>query len=589
MQWFYSMSNTRDNVIYTQKNTDVGISLVSVLVGVAILLLVFVTLFASFQAMLTFAERNKLRANALTLANEHIEIIRALPYDSVGTIAGLPSGSIPQNETITFDGRQYHKRTFIKYIDDDADGTGAADTLTADYKQVKVELSYVYKGATSSFSMVTSVAPKSQESLVGAGVLRINVTDAVNDPLGLVEVHVVNNTIATSVDITTFTNASGTVSFPGAWTGNGYEVYVSKPGYSSTQTYTATTSNPNPSPSPYNVAENATTEVFFKIGLLSTINVFTRTWPERSYLTDTFSDMSKLATTSNTQVTGGVLTLSGSPGTYSASGYAQSITLTPASLGEWLLFSFDDTEPTNTSRSYQIEYDTGGGSYALIPDVDLPQNSTGFTTSPVDLQGLSTSTYRSLRIRTNLATTDINLTPEIATYTLSYHKADVPIPNVDFSLRGSKTIGTDSGGNPIYKYDANHQTNVHGIWQSGNMEFDTYELGVSGYVIAEACPTLPLVLEADTDFEQMLTLATAGTNNLTVHVNGPTGTVQGATVRVVAGAVDTTRSSGPCGVAYFPSLSADTYDIFIEAPHLQHATTSVAVSGDTETTATLTP
>lgn len=575
--------------IHGSKNSSTGVSLVSILIGIALLLLVFITLFTSFQAMLSFAERNKLRANALTLANEHIETIRALPYDSIGTVSGLPSGSIPQNDTLVFDGKQYQRRTFIKYIDDDADGLGAADTLAADYKQIKVELSYLYKGATSSFSMVTNIAPKSQESLVGAGVLRINVTDALNNPLSLSKVHVLNNTVATSVDITTFTNASGTVSFPGAWAGNGYEVDVSKPGYSSAQTYTSTTSNPNPSPSPYNVGENATTEVFFKIGLLSTIDVLTRAWPVRKYLEDTFADTANLATTSDTQVIGNTLTLSGAPGTYSNSGFAQSITLTPVSLGQWLLLSFTDTVPTNTSLSYQIEYDTGGGSYALIPDADLPQNSTGFTTSPIDLKGLSTSTYSSLRVRTNLATTDVNSTPEVSSYTLSYAEADVPVPNVNFSLRGSKTIGTDSGGNPIYKYDATHQTNGSGIWQSGNMEFDTYELTVTGYNVVEACPTLPLVLEADTTFEQVLTLEAAGANNLTVHVDSPSGAVEGATVRVTAGATDNTRSSGPCGVTYFSSLPANTYAVSVEAPGLQKATTSIAVSGDTETTVTLSP
>jgi hypothetical protein len=567
--------------------TQSGISLVGTLVGVAVLLLVFLTLFSSFHAMLTFAERNRLRANALMLANEHIETIRALPYDSVGTVAGLPPGAIPQNETITFDGKSYNRRTFIQYVDDDADGLGVADTLTADYKRVKVELSYSYQSATSSFAMVTTIAPPSQESLTGAGILRINVTDAVNNPVPTADVHVFNNTIATTVDITTFTNASGTVSLPGAWEGNGYEVYVGKTGYSSAQTYTSTTSNPNPSPSPYNVAENSTTEVFFKIDLFSTIDVRTRAWPVRDTFYDDFVDTSGLATTTNTQVSSGALILAGAPGSYSLSGSARSLTVTPP-IGEWLLLSFENTTPPNTSVSYQIEYDTGGGIFALIPDVDLPQNSIGFTTSPIGLHDLDTTTYDSLRVVSNLSTTDPNVTPEITEYTLSYHEANVPIPNVTFSLRSGKTIGTDSLGDPIYKYDNTHQTNGSGVWQSGDMEFDTYELTVSGYNVAEACPSLPLVLEPDVAFEEILTLEAGGANNLRVTVNGPAGTVGGAAVRVVGGATDITRASSPCGIAFFPSLTADTYDIFVEAAGLESASSSVSVSGDTSTALTLT-
>lgn len=561
-----------------------GISLVSVLIGIAIMMTVFITLFSSFNALLKFAERNRLRANAIMLANEHIETIRALPFDSVGTIGGLPPGDIPQNETVVFDGRSYNRRTFIQYIDDPADGTGASDTLTADYKRVKVEMSYDYAGVTQSFSIVTTVAPKSQESLVGAGVLRINVTNAINNPVWLATVHIVNNLVATSVDITTFTNASGTVSFPGAWSGGGYEVYVSKSGYSGAQTYKASSTNPNPSPSPFNVPENGTMEVFFKIDLFSTLNIKTRKWPVRKGLHDDFNDYSQISTTTNMQITSGDLELAGSVGSYAPSGNSRSVAVTPTSIGSWLLFSFEDDTPTNTSVFYQIEYDTGGGVFTLVPDADLPNNSTGFTQSPVGLYGLSTTTYTSLRIKTNMSTTDTSQTPTVHKYTLSYEEPSLPEPNVNFDIHGSKTIGTG-----VYKYAGSYQTSASGSWNKNNMEWDTYTINITGYDIAEACPSLPVVLEPDTNFMQTLTLSSASSDNLKVQVLNSFGNpVHHAEVRVTGAGTDTTLGTGPCGTAYYSSLSPATYDISVIANGLKNATSTVTVSGATTKVITLT-
>ncbi len=565
------------------KNTK-GVSLISILVGIAIMMSVFMALFSSFNALLKFAERNHMRSNAIMLANEHIETIRALPFDSVGTISGLPPGNIPQNETIVFDGHSYNRRTFIQYIDDPADGTGASDTLTADYKRVKVEMSYDYAGVTQSFSIVTTVAPKSQESLVGAGVLRINVTDAINDPVWMATVHIVNNIVATSVDITTFTNASGTVSFPGAWSGGGYEVYVSKSGYSSAQTYTASSSNPNPSPSPFNVPENGTMEVFFKIDLFSTLDIKTRKWPVRKRLLDDFTDYSQISTTTNVQISSGDLMLAGSAGSYSLSGNSRSIAVSPMSIGSWLLFSFEDDTPTNTLVSYQIEYDTGGGVFALVPDADLPNNSTGFTESPVGLYNLSTTTYTSLRIKTNLSTTDANLTPSLHKYTLSYEEPSVPEPNVNFNIHGSKTIGAG-----VYKYDGSYQTSASGSWHGDNMEWDIYTIDVTGYDIAEACPSLPVVLEPDINFIQTLTLSSVSSDNLKVQVLNSLGNpVPHAEVRIIGGGNDITLSTGPCGTAYYSPLSPANYDVSVIADGLKNGTSSVAVSGATTEVITLT-
>lgn len=50
------------------------------------------------------------------------------------------------------------------------------------------------------------------------------------------------------------------------------------------------------------------------------------------------------------------------------------------------------------TTTLQIQYQTGGGLWELIPDVDLPGNSTGFTSSPVDLTGVDVATYPVIRL-----------------------------------------------------------------------------------------------------------------------------------------------------------------------------------------------
>jgi hypothetical protein len=565
-----------------------GVSLIEVIVGVSVMVMVFGAFFASFSSLFELTERNRIRTDALFLANERIEMLRALPYDSVGTVGGIPSGSMPQNETIVYDNNSFNRRTFIQYVDDPADGIDAADTLTADYKRIKVEVSTDFRHVTQTFSMVTTVAPRSQESLIGAGVLRINVIDADNDPLIAATVHILNTTVATSVDITTFTNVNGTVSFPGAWAGPGYEVTVGKAGYSSAQTYTATVANPNPSPSPLTVAANSTTEVYFKIDRLSTIALFARHWPVRQRFIDTFDDASQLATTSAIQVTGGSLSLAGGSGSYPTYGTTSSVTIAPASLGQWLMFYAEGSTPPATAVHYRIQYDAGGGVFEPIPDTDLPGNAAGFITTPIDLGGLDPSTYTALRINAVLESHDVLVTPTVTMWKLSYDETDVPDVGVSISLEGSKTIGSDAGGQQIHKYSATHATDALGTITLTDMEFDQYAVTVAGKTVAEECPSLPLVLEPDTTYQQTLTLEPTTVNSYQVRVLNPFGgSVARAEVHLESATTDVTRSTGPCGIAYFGGLAADTYTVSVLAAGFASSTVSRAVSGATTDSITL--
>jgi hypothetical protein len=559
--------------------------MVEILFAISILLLVFASLFAAFQSATLFETRNRLFTNARLIASERAEEIRSLPFDEVGTVLGIPSGSIPQTETQEREGVVYTIRTFVQFVDDEADGLDEEDTLPADYKRAKVEVSFPYRGVTQYFSLVLTIAPKSQESLEGAGVLRIIVSDAHNVPVPHASVRVINSNVSPAVDVSTFTNEQGVVSFPGAWEGAGYEISVSKAGFSSTQTYVRDANNPNPNPGHVTVVENTTSEVRFAIDRVSSLAVHTILFPESSSFTDDFVDATKLATSSHL-IADGTLHLEESAGVYSPSGDADSETIVSTNLAEWLLLTFSATTPADTSARVQVLCEESGV-FVPVPDTLLSGNSAGFSHSPIRLDTLAMTSCPQIRLRALLATSNTTRTPEIQSWRITYEKQPVIVPSVSLAVAGGKTKGTDAGGLPIPKYTHTGTTDTSGILTLSSLEWDGYSLTPSGQTLADACPTLPFDLAPNTDGVSMLFLAPAVSDSLTVHAVNAGGVPQ---ARVVIDAqksgVVITRTTNACGVAYFP-LSSGEYTL---TTYTQSGTTNsftVPVSGATQETLTL--
>lgn len=79
----------------------------------------------------------------------------------------------------------------------------------------------------------------------------------------------------------------------------------------------------------------------------------------------------------------------------------------------WDNFSWYATTTGSSEIIYQIQYQTPGGSWAFIPNSDLPYNETGTTTGPVDLSGLNTNTYNVLRPYASLSCDGSNNCPTL--------------------------------------------------------------------------------------------------------------------------------------------------------------------------------
>lgn len=464
-----------------------GLTLIDVIVGSALALIIFMGLFGILRASLQVSGLAKLKATATTIASSQMEYIRSLPYDAVGTDGGIPAGSIPQIATTTNGGLTYTVRTYIEYADDAKDGEGAADTngIVTDYKRIKVTVSYTVGGITRQVTLVSNEAPQGIETNVGGGTLRLNIVNATGAAVSGATVRIVNASTSPDIDLSTFSDSYGQVILPGAPTSTEYQIAVSKTGYSSASTYQRTGTNANPTPGYLTVIGGSTTSSTFAIDLLATLIVRTFSPIAPALWSDLFNDTSKVASFTNTQVTGGALTLSGAPGSYPGSGTALSTTTAPQYLSSWTSASTTIT----TTGSTTVRFSVTDASGTLLPDAVLAGNAAGFTTT-VDLSSISTSTYPALALRATLTSASVNETPAVLDWRIGYTAGPTPLPNVSFSLTGSKIIGTTGGGASLYKTVIATTTNASGVRQL-SLEWDSYQLAVTGYTIATTTPDDP--------------------------------------------------------------------------------------------------
>ena len=253
-----------------------GMGLADVTVGVALTLIIFLSIFGVLRASLLLSALTKAKSSAIALANERVEHVRALAYDDVGTLGGIPAGLIEAEEDATVNDVPFGVHTFVQYVDDAADGLGASDEngVPADYKRVRVAVSYAISGVGKEVSLVTNVAPSGIETTEGGGTLRIDVANETGVPVAGATVHIENTDTNPDIDVITFTNTDGLVYLPGAPPATGYVITVTKAGYDSESTYDQTEANPNPTPGHLTVAEGETTTGTFAIDRTGSLTIF---------------------------------------------------------------------------------------------------------------------------------------------------------------------------------------------------------------------------------------------------------------------------------------------------------------------------
>lgn len=227
-----------------RKKTKQAFSLVEVLVVVFIMSIAF----TSFYAVSTFGTKyiieSKNRLAAVALANEKMEIARNLAYDDIGTVGGMINGNIPENEDVIANGRSYHVRTVVEYVDDSFDDVYPTDTIPNDYKVVKIIVSWDdSNGQNKKVESLSRFVPPGLETTVGGAPLVISVSGSDGNGVSQTAVHIVNNDVMPAINTTIQTDNSGySISTSAPQSSGGYHITISKSGYETIQTMDATAS-----------------------------------------------------------------------------------------------------------------------------------------------------------------------------------------------------------------------------------------------------------------------------------------------------------------------------------------------------------
>ena len=270
---------------FRNKN-NAGFTLIEIVVAVFILAILAFSVSQLFLSMIKGITYFRERTTISSLADQYLEIARNIPYSQIGTMAGNPPGSLPDEANplvVNFGGVDYKIYYVVRFIDDPADGTAPNDT---DYKQVKLYVQNAITGSTNSF--LTNISPKGLEGLENGGALAIKVFDAVGQPIGHATVHITNSQVnlPNGLDLIDYTDDSGNVIEVGLPdSANSYHIVATKTcspvpcHYSLDQTYPITEGNPNPTKPDATILNGQITSVSFAIDQLSnlTFNTLSQT------------------------------------------------------------------------------------------------------------------------------------------------------------------------------------------------------------------------------------------------------------------------------------------------------------------------
>jgi hypothetical protein len=165
-----------------------------------------------------------------------------------------------------------------------------------------------------------------------------------------------------------------------------------------------------------------------------------------------------------------------------------------------------------------------------------------------------------------------------------------PFPDVDFRMRGDKTIGTDHRDDPVYKYEERLSTDEDGELEIEDLEWDNYTISVDtddGWDISGSNPPIPITLSPNTDIDLSMSFASHTEDNLLVAFTDPGGL---AIASVSAQLYDDdilisvkqsgTENNPDFGQVFFSDLDRQFYDLVATASGYIDFEDSVDVYGN---------
>lgn len=250
-----------------------GFTLVELIVGVTVFTVLIVAVYGSYQTVYNVVATSRSKISAVDLANEEMELIRNLPYASVGISGGIPNGVLTHSQTIVRDGATFVVLITVRNIDDPFDGTlgGTPNDLSpADSKLVEVEIDCALCKNFKPVITDDRVAPKNLETASTNGALFVKAFDANGNPVKDAAVHIVNAKVTPTITIDDVTDNGGLLEVVDAPPGQkAYQITVTKSGYTTDMTYATSSSNLNPTKPNATVLLQQVTAISFIIDKLS--------------------------------------------------------------------------------------------------------------------------------------------------------------------------------------------------------------------------------------------------------------------------------------------------------------------------------
>jgi prepilin-type N-terminal cleavage/methylation domain-containing protein len=169
---------------YNIRKKEAGFSLLEMMIAVAIIVIVA----ASLVPLMTFVNQsghsNQNRMMANNLAASIMEEIRAMDYEAIGTIGGNPSGTLPQLQSVNYNGADYEVETLISW--------GAAKGKNTEINPVAYLNARVIVRGLNTFTGIseelaelhTVITRDGEEPLIENGHLRAQVLDSEEQPIG---------------------------------------------------------------------------------------------------------------------------------------------------------------------------------------------------------------------------------------------------------------------------------------------------------------------------------------------------------------------------------------------------------------------
>ncbi len=557
-------------------------TLIEVLVGIFLITIVFFGIFNGFQLATQVIEKSKARIGALAIANQEIENIRNLLYESIGVRAGFPEGILEVSTTTRLNNIDYIIEKKVDFIVDFADGVSLPqDECPNDYKKAEVKVSWSGR-AKGQVSLVTSISPKnlSQECAIIGGILSVSVLDAFG-ALVLSPLIEIKNPL-TDLTIVAVSPETGQYYFPLAT--STYKVMISKNGYSQERTYSAAEVAIPEKPNPL-VLEDQLIETSFFIDRVGVFSANTFSLWGQDYFSDTFSNTDKISDSNNIVINQSQVILATDTHGYLTSGVLTSISVNPTNIIKWEEFNFSDFEPQNTDIKYRVFF-ASSTDWLIIPENDLAGNASGFDEGSIDLSALATGTYSQLKIKGSFSTNSTSVSPILFDWQISWRtSAATPIPGVAFNLRGTKILGLNNQENPVYKYSVSHLSDIQGQLTIPDLEWDLYNFSslTANLDLVKTEPE-PQPISLPPNINLPVNLYFQAENSLLIAVQNlttlePVFSAQARLSKASLG-YDSSQYTDEKGQTYFIPLQGAVYNLDVSAAGYLPASTTVSVSGD---------